>query len=282
MELDKHTSKILIVDDNPVNIDFLVELLKEYDATTVLNGESALEAIKEEKPDVILLDIRMPGMSGFEVCKKLKASADTKDIPIVFLSASHDTQSIVHAFEVGGVDYISKPYKTQEVLIRIQTQLKLKKALELLENRAYFDELTGVGSRKKFFEDAERWMKQAKAGIPFYLFILTVDRFIDINDEYGYLIGDEVIKAIVKIVNKTVTTSCSLARFGGTEFFLVFTGTTEEEALQQVKAIQATAQKAHFKKFPDLQININAGYSLSGPNDTSINQVIRRAHQTRL
>ncbi len=282
MELDKQTSKILIVDDNPVNIDFLVELLKEYDARTVLDGASALEAIKEELPDLILLDIRMPGMSGFDVCKKLKASPATKDVPIVFLSASHDTQSIVHAFEVGGVDYISKPYKTQEVLIRIQTQLRLKKALELLENRAYFDELTGVGSRKKFFEDADKWMNQAKAGIPFYLFILTVDRFIDINDEYGYLVGDEVIKAIVKIVNKTVTASCSLSRFGGTEFFLVFTTTTEEEAITQVKAIQATAKKARFKQFPDLEININVGYSLSGPNDTSINQIIKRAHDTRL
>ena len=147
MELNKRASKILIVDDNPVNIDFLVELLKEYDARTVIDGRSALAAVKEEKPDVILLDILMPGMDGFEVCKKLKESPKTEDIPVIFLSASHETESIVKAFEVGGVDYISKPYKTQEVLIRIQTHLKLKSALDMLENRSLYDELTGVNSR---------------------------------------------------------------------------------------------------------------------------------------
>jgi diguanylate cyclase (GGDEF)-like protein len=282
MQLDKTTSKILIVDDNPVNIDFLVELLKEYDARTVLDGPSALEAVQEEKPDVILLDIGMPGMDGFEVCKKLKNSVATKDIPVIFLSAHHDSDSVLRAFEAGGVDYIAKPYNTQEVLIRLQTQLKLKKAIEMLKHLTLYDELTGVANRKKFFQDSQQWITMSNVGIPFYLFILTIDHFNEINDDYGYDVGDEVIKAVAIIVKKVVKTSFSLSRFGGTEFFLVFTRTGEKEALEWVEAVKEASHKARFKKFPDLHFAIKAAYAASDANDASINQVIKRARDARV
>ena len=280
MNVDKKSSKILIVDDNPVNIDFLVELLKEYDARTVLDGVSALEAVAEERPDVILLDISMPGMDGFEVCQKLKESPKSRDIPVIFLSASHDTESIVRAFDVGGVDYISKPYNTQEVLIRLQTQLKLKKALELLEQRALYDDLTGVPNRKKFFQDAKRWMKRSQAGIPIHLYILSIENFIDLNDKYGYEVGDQVIKAIALIVKKLVKVNYVLSRFGGSEFFLVFNGLEKEEADRWVAAIKSGSQKVQFKQFPELKFSIKTSSSSSETTDTSINQIIRRAHMT--
>ena len=278
MELDKKNSKVLIIDDNPVNIDFLVELLKDYDARTVLDGPSALEAIKEEKPDAILLDISMPGMDGFEVCKKLKASDKTKDIPVIFLTASQDSKSIIHAFEVGGVDYIIKPYKTQEVLIRLQTHLKLKKALDMLENRSFYDDLTGVNSRKKFFIDAEQWMRQSQAGFPFYLCILTIDHFVKINEKHGYILADELIKVVPKIVKKTVSIDYSLARFGGTEFFLVFTATDESEVMKQLQLIRDTSKKVRFKQHPELQFSINTRFTESKQSDTTIDKVIKRAH----
>ena len=279
MHLDKKNSKILIVDDNPVNIDFLVELLKEYDARTVLDGISALEAVEEERPDAILLDISMPGMDGFEVCQKLKESPKTKDIPVIFLSASHDSESIVKAFEVGGIDYISKPYNTKEVLIRLQTQLKLKKALEILAKRAYYDDLTGVPNRKKFFLDSQKWIKRSQADIPFQLYILTIDRFNDINDEYGYEVGDQIIKAIAMIVKKVLKVNYSLSRFGGTEFFLVFSGITKEESDQWVDAIKQSSQKVRLKQHPSLKFSINASSAVSQKSDQSINEVIKRAHK---
>lgn len=277
MELDKKNSKVLIVDDNPVNIDFLVELLKDYDARTVLDGPSALDAIKEEKPDAILLDISMPGMDGFEVCRRLKESDETKDIPVIFLTASQDSKSVVHAFEAGGVDYIVKPYKTQEVLIRLQTHLKLKKALDMLENRSLYDDLTGVNSRKKFFLDAERLMIQAKTGFPFYLCVLTIDHFVEINDKHGYILADELIKVVPKIVKKTAMLDYSLARFGGTEFFLVYTGTEESEVMKQLQLIQDTSKKVRFKQHPDLRFSINTRFTESKQSDASIDKVIKRA-----
>ena len=281
MNLDKKNSKILIVDDNPVNIDFLVELLKEYDARTVLDGPSAIEAVEEERPDVILLDISMPGMDGFEVCETLKASPRGKDIPVIFLSASHDTESIVRAFDVGGVDYISKPYNTQEVLIRLQTQLKLKKALELLEQRALYDDLTGVPNRKKFFQDAKRLIKRSQSGIPLHLYTLSIENFMDLNDKYGYEVGDQVIKAIALIVKKLVKVNYVLSRFGGSEFFLVFNGIEKAEADRWVSAIKNGSQKVQFKQFPDLKFSIKTSSSSAEKSDTSINQIIKRAHMVQ-
>jgi len=281
MNLDKKNSKILIVDDNPVNIDFLVELLKEYDARTVLDGVSALEAVEEERPDVILLDISMPGMDGFEVCETLKASPRSRDIPVIFLSASHDTESIVRAFDVGGVDYISKPYNTQEVLIRLQTQLKLKKALELLEQRALYDDLTGVPNRKKFFQDAKRLIKRSQSGIPLHLYTLSIENFMDLNDKYGYEVGDQVIKAIALIVKKLVKVNYMLSRFGGSEFFLVFNGIEKAEADRWVSAIKNGSQKVQFKQFPELKFSIKTSSSSAEKSDTSINQIIKRAHMVQ-
>lgn len=279
--LAEHSSKILIVDDNPVNIDFLVELLKDYDARTVLDGPSALEAVEEERPDLILLDISMPGMDGFEVCEHIKSKAKTKEIPIIFLSASADDESIVRGFEVGGVDYITKPYKTKEVLIRIQTQLQLKHAMEKLETLSMYDELTGVPNRKKFFTDSQRWLLHSQqTNEPFYLYILSVNRFTDINDKFGYNIGDEVIKAVALIVKKMVTIDHTLARFGGTEFFLVFPGISKEDADKEMQKIIYGAQKAKFKNLPDLTISIRFGTATYESGDKSINQMIRRAHQS--
>ena len=280
MTVDKKSSKILIVDDNPVNIDFLVELLKDYDARTVLDGLSALEAVDEERPDVILLDITMPMMDGYEVCRRLKASSKTKDIPIIFLTAHNDSESIVKAFEVGGVDYITKPYNTQEVLVRLQTQLKLTKALKTLEYNTYFDELTGVPNRKKFFRDSKKWIKASQAGIPFYLFTLTIANFRDINDIYGYEVGDKLIKAISLIIKKVVKVDYSLSRFGGTEFFLVFIGITESEAIKWAESIKEASKKVRFKGLEDLDFSINTCFTASQPSDTSINGVIKRAHES--
>lgn len=278
--IDEHSSKILIVDDNPVNIDFLVELLKDYDARTVLDGPSALEAVEEERPDLILLDISMPGMDGFEVCKRLKQNAKFKEIPIIFLSASADDESIVHGFEIGGADYITKPYKTKEVLIRIQTQLQLKHAIEKLENLTMFDELTGLPNRKQFFEASRPWISQSqKTQEPFQLFIFSLRAFTEINDKYGFAVGDQIIKAIPTIVRKVIKSECTLARFGGVEFFLAFTMMSRDEALKEMEKVVQGAAAAKFKAMPELEIRIKYGHAEYQSDDKTINTMIRRAHQ---
>ncbi len=135
-EVDKAVSSqktsILVVDDVPRNIQTLVNILKEkdYKISTALGGEKALEMVGQSLPDLILLDILMSQPDGFQVCKKLKASLKTKDIPIIFLSAKTDTDDIVKGFELGAVDYVTKPFKKAELLARINTHLELRKARE--------------------------------------------------------------------------------------------------------------------------------------------------------
>lgn len=122
--------EILIVDDNPVNLRLLARILMErqYQVRAVLNGERALTAVEAAPPDVVLLDVMMPEMDGYEVCRRLKANASTCDIPVIFISALEDTSDKVRAFEVGGVDYITKPIQVAEVLARVETHLALRRA----------------------------------------------------------------------------------------------------------------------------------------------------------
>ena len=116
---------ILIVDDTIINLDILVVLLKEYDVLVAVNGLEALTIASENKPDLILLDIMMPDMDGYEVCTKLKENQNTKDIPIIFITVKTDEDSIEKAFDIGGVDYVTKPFRSKELLARVTTQLKI-------------------------------------------------------------------------------------------------------------------------------------------------------------
>jgi len=282
MTLDTHNTKILVVDDNPVNMDFLVELLNEYDVRTVLDGHSALEAVEEEKPDLILLDINMPGLNGFDVCKRLKASTETKDIPIIFLTASDESDSVVHAFKIGGADYIVKPYNTEEVLVRVQTQLKLKRALEMLEMQSKFDTLTGIPNRKQFFHDSKKLMQSATAGIPFHIFMLSIENFDAINGEFGYLVGDEIIKAVPTIIHKIIKTKYTLYRLEGTHFILIFSLTEElDDAIEWAYAVEKASERARFKNYENLSFKLSYSYATSTKDDISIHQVMQRAHPKR-
>ncbi len=125
-------SLILIVDDNMENLKVLGGLLNDegYLIAVSTNGKDALDFTEKNKPDLILLDIMMPGMNGYETCEKLKENAGTKDIPVIFLSALGETDDIVKGFEAGGVDYVMKPYNSRELLARVKTHIDLKKAME--------------------------------------------------------------------------------------------------------------------------------------------------------
>ncbi len=139
---------ILMVDDNLTNIRLLADMLmsRGYQIIQAINGPDALQLAREQGPDLVLLDIFMPKMDGYEVCRKLKANADTRDIPVMFISALSETSNIVHGFEIGGVDYITKPFQYREVIARVQNQLTLtyqRRQIEALraQDRQYFESL---------------------------------------------------------------------------------------------------------------------------------------------
>jgi len=133
MEINKKAS-ILIVDDNPQNLQLLGSIIYEqgYNVSISSSGVHAIQSISQQSPDLILLDIQMPEMDGFEVCKILKSNAQTKDIPIIFLTAVTDSEKILHSFEIGGVDYITKPFNKGELIARVSTHVELKLSREKL------------------------------------------------------------------------------------------------------------------------------------------------------
>lgn len=135
MEEKNRRESILIVDDTPENLTVLHKMLAEngYRVRPALNGEIALKTTQADLPDLILLDIIMPGLDGYEVCHKLKAQENTRDIPIIFISALNEIEDKMRAFSEGGVDYITKPFQSQEVLARVKTHISLKRANEKLK-----------------------------------------------------------------------------------------------------------------------------------------------------
>ncbi len=276
MTIDSAGAKILLVDDNPANIDILIELLEEYDVRAVLDGESALDTVQEEVPDLVLLDITMPGMDGFEVCRRLKDSSRTKEVPVIFLSASNDDASVLKGFEVGGVDYITKPYRAKEVLARVKTHIQLFIAMQQLEKIATTDELTGISNRRKFFMRSVKLIEQAKnKRIPLYLAVIDMDGFKPINDNYGHDIGDAAIKAVVDATKELMPPKICFARLGGDEFTLMLTG-TEEKVLKQLDLLR---KKVETMRIPGsgVHVSLSIGVTRLSEDTDTIHSLLKRA-----
>jgi diguanylate cyclase (GGDEF)-like protein len=278
MKIDFSKSKILIVDDNPANIDILLELLSTFDVRAALDGTSALEAVHEELPDLILLDVRMPGMDGFEVCRRLKEDPKTKDIPVIFLSASSDSDSIIKGFDLGGVDYVTKPYLVREIVARVQTHLKLRMTMRVLDKLANIDELSGISNRRRFFTDTSKLFEQAKRdNISLFLFIIDIDNFKIVNDTYGHNIGDSVVKIFVDNVKKSIPAYNCFARLGGDEFVLVMTSISQDQALKQMEKLRSVIEQVRIVQNQDIRFTISIGMSKLEPSDNNLDELLARA-----
>lgn len=248
--IDNKKEDILIVDDTPENLRLLSTMLMAhgYKVRKALNGQMALTASKTLQPDLILLDIMMPEIDGYEVCQQLKADRQTADIPVIFLSALNDVFDKVKAFQVGGVDYITKPFQLEEVIARVRNQLALtaaqKEICQLnaeLEERvkertrqleaanaqllqmALHDALTGLPNRAWFVECLEQTLNRAKADASYRFAVLFIDcdRFKMVNDSLGHFVGDQLLIAIAYRLKTVVSENDTLARLGGDEFAIV-------------------------------------------------------------
>lgn len=237
----KSKPTLLIVDDTPTNIEILVDLLSEYNITVTLDGQDALEIVKNSPIDLILLDIMMPEMDGFEVCMRLKDDPKTKNIPVVFITAKTDERSIEKAYKAGGVDYVTKPFKPCEVLARVKVHLERSEHIKTLEYLANYDEMTGIYNRRKFFELAENIFENADKGALFAV-ILDIDHFKKINDTYGHPAGDIVIHEIAQTIFKLVDNEMIFGRIGGEEFAMLLDVTTKNNAVQIVESCRQAVE----------------------------------------
>lgn len=221
---------VLIVDDIAANIDILMELLGEYEVSVAINGATAIELARTQPIDLILLDIVMPNLNGLQVCRTLKTDPKTRRIPIIFITAKTDEDSIEDAYDAGGDDYVSKPFKPREVLARVKILLERSQLLKKLEYLASHDPMTGICNRRRFFELSERCFDQTNPPVMFAA-ILDIDHFKRINDTYGHPGGDEAIRHLSTTLGKRLPSSIIFGRLGGEEFGFVGRFMSKTEAL---------------------------------------------------
>lgn len=216
--------KVLIVDDSPEALALAKARLAEEKLTIICAdcGQAGLEMARHEKPDLILLDVDMPDISGFDVCKTLKENMDLNLIPIIFLSGATDPESKVTGLELGAVDYVTKPFDIFELRARVRAALRTKRLQNMLIENACIDPLTGLPNRRALLERLDQEWARAKRRNGMLSFIMAdIDHFKRINDTYGHDIGDKVLSEIGRAIFAYCRSSDLAARYGGEEFAII-------------------------------------------------------------
>jgi diguanylate cyclase (GGDEF)-like protein len=277
---------ILIVDDNPTNLSVLSLALKAagYKTRVAMDGESAIEQVREDSPELILLDVQMPGIDGFETCLRLKADQATQDIPIIFITASTDLDNKIRGLSVGAVDYVTKPFQQAEVLARIKVHLELRFltqkvqeqaiALQLanqeLHRLANLDGLTEVANRRRFdqYFDQE-WRRAGRERSCLSLILCDIDYFKNYNDSYGHQAGDACLRKVAKAISETLRRPGDLVtRYGGEEFAIILPNTSCEGAMHIAELIQLKIEQlkiSHTQSQVSSQITLSLGLSSLTP-----------------
>ncbi len=291
--IDPQNRSILIVDDNAQNIQLVASHLKEegYRISFSQTGRDVLNKIKNASFDLILLDIMMPEMDGFEICTRVRQHPEYKEVPIIFLTAKIDKESIVKGFEVGAVDYILKPFHGAELLARIRTHLELKayrekveeiniqlnkeilkgikmqEELEEMNRRLYEkatkDALTGLFNRRKMTDLIEyEYDRALRNQLPFSVIITDIDHFKAVNDTHGHDCGDEVLQEVSQILTSMTRKQDQASRWGGEEFLLLLPETDTNGARTLAEKIRTKIeQSSYFCGKTELNITMTFGIS---------------------
>jgi diguanylate cyclase (GGDEF)-like protein len=295
-------TNILIVDDTPDNLRLLTKILESqgYIIRKSLNGRMALQAAERHPPDLILLDINMPEMNGYEVCQQLKASKTTDQIPIIFISVLDQINDKAQAFELGGKDYITKPFQELEVLMRVRNQLLIKQQYQqLLEQNQRLeheiqerlkaeaqirqlslnDELTGLYNRRGFFLLANQQLKiSQRTQMLCCLLFLDLDGLKQINDSLGHQMGDRAIVGTAQLLKQTFRDSDIIARIGGDEFviFIPVCSHNTDKCYSQLQANIDRFNQEH--NYYPYQLSISVGITQCALNENvSLEQLIEEA-----
>jgi diguanylate cyclase (GGDEF)-like protein len=281
---------VLVVDDNRVNVGLLTGILQKrnYAVRNATDGPQALAVMRAAAPEIVLLDIRLPGMDGYEICRHMKADPRTKDIPVIFVSALDDGLDKARAFEVGGIDYVAKPFSAAEVVARVENQLKisrlqrhlgqknaeLERVNRLLQSLSYVDALTGVPNRRHFDEIFDQeWRRALRDESSLCVVFIDVDLFKAFNDTYGHQSGDDCLKHVAVEVSGGLRRGGDMAfRYGGEEFGVILPRTEPTGALNVAEdmRLRVEALKIAHKGSPFRVVTISLGVKAMrpGPSDT--------------
>jgi diguanylate cyclase (GGDEF)-like protein len=274
---DEPKPVVLVVDDVASNAYILNVILgEEYKVFTASSGSEAMRLANQHMPDIILLDIDMPEMNGFDVCAKIKADHATAHIPVIFITGYGDVGSEIKALEAGGVDFIAKPPIAALVRARLHTHLSIKKQADLLRRLSNLDSLTSVANRRHFFELAEREFSRIRRyNREMSIIMLDIDNFKNINDSNGHATGDKVIIALVQLASTKLRHLDAIGRLGGEEFAILMPETAIKEAMIVAERLRKSIETEMSSDVPS--ITISMGVSSVIAEDKSFETALARA-----
>lgn len=263
--------QILIVDDNPSNLTVVKDILKpSYKVASAASGKMALQFLEKNVPDLVLLDVLMPEMDGFEVLNRIKEMDRVKDIPVIFMTADNSPDMEARCLEAGAVDYIAKPFATRVILSRIERTLEMEELRKNLSERldqkdkeiseiryqSQRDALTGVWNRIHAQNHIESRLRETGVGT---VFMMDLDNFKAINDNYGHKAGDETLQLFAETVTDLVNKDDLVCRLGGDEFLVFLDGNNDKV---EVASLAAGMIESICNAFEESKFETNASVSI--------------------
>lgn len=275
--------RLLIVDDQPVNIRALHQVFSEdCDVFMATNGADALAFCAATPPDLVLLDVIMPGLSGLDVCRQLKADHLTADIPVIFVTGLDDPKEENACWDAGAVDFITKPINAQTTRHRVRAHLMLKRQADVLRRLAWIDGLTGIANKRQFDQRIREELSRCQRGsFPLTIIAIDIDHFKAYNDAYGHLQGDDCLRKVARAIHASMLRSADLvARTGGEEFTCILPQLDSQGARTIVTRIEGSLHElglAH-KHGIDGKVTLSMGVISSVPHlETSPESIMEKA-----
>jgi diguanylate cyclase (GGDEF)-like protein len=289
--------RILVIDDKPDTGQFARSWFDSdtYEILDARNGKTGLAMIDSKPPDLILLDLHMPGMDGIAVAKRLKQNTRTQSIPIIVLTANRNLDAKVSAFDIGAEDFITKPFEIEEVAARIERLLKKQTLLhklevkvkdltnhnEQLEDLLMLDEKTGLYNFREFQKRlTQEWARASRYHVPLSLVFFDLDHFKLVNDRLGHQAGDEALRQFATLVTGGARANDVAARYGGEEFAAILPHTTGDMAMRVANRIRRAVESFVFlDDETHLRLTVSAGVSTypSSPEIDSVDALVRAA-----
>lgn len=259
---DDRSSIALLIDDSAAMQKLLSLRLRNdgLDVISAMSGEEGVRAAQEQLPSVILLDLGMPGMDGFEVLRTLKDNEATLHIPVIMLSGVHNSHDKVTAFDLGAVDFITKPFDVTELRVRVRSALRVSYLMQMLSQRAQIDGLTGLYNRAHF---DHRWAEEVAAvnrhKRPLTIAMLDLDHFKSVNDTFGHPAGDAVIQGLARIIRRECRQTDVACRYGGEEIVLIMPETVPADAAAVCERIRVALADVVWPKHPERSVTCSIG-----------------------
>lgn len=312
MQTEDNRYSILIIDDIPKNIQVAASILQEsgYQMAFAQDGRTALVQIESKRFDLILLDIMMPQMDGFEVCRRIKANPNHRDIPIIFLTAKDDTDSIVKGFELGAMDYLTKPFNGAELQARVKTQLELyhskrklietnarlskeiveriraeqelKRSKEKYRDLSIHDGLTGFYNTRYLYDAMETLIAESKReGKKFSLIFMDIDNFKRVVDTHGHLNGSQALVEVAQTIGQCLESPAYGVAYGGDEFVVVLPDFDHNQAMEKAQQIRSSMLETIYLPTVNNGVHLQASFGVATyPDDAAdIKSILAKADQ---